>query len=67
MMFPGANARIFRNEAGEVLGWDYPSDNPNDDWDEFDQAFEGEQPDDWCPTCRTFVRPDSSDELDHEH
>jgi hypothetical protein len=24
-MFPGANAQIYRNEAGEPIGWDYPS------------------------------------------
>lgn len=25
-MFPGANAQVYRNEAGEPLGWDYPTD-----------------------------------------
>jgi hypothetical protein len=25
-MFPGANARIYTNEAGEPIGWDYPPD-----------------------------------------
>lgn len=24
-LFPGANAQVYRNEAGEPLGWDYPS------------------------------------------
>ncbi|MHB1762671.1 MAG: hypothetical protein ACYCS4_08030 [Acidimicrobiales bacterium] len=23
-MFPGPGAQIYRNEAGEVLGWDFP-------------------------------------------
>lgn len=25
-MFPGANARIYYNDAGEPTGWDYPPD-----------------------------------------
>lgn len=29
-MFPGAGAQIYRNDAGEVLGWDYPSTDPSD-------------------------------------
>ncbi len=42
-MFPGANASIIRNEAGEVLGWDYPGEpdyDPTDflaAWDEDDE------------------------------
>lgn len=28
-MFPGPNAEIIRNEAGEPIGWDYPPD-PSD-------------------------------------
>ncbi len=44
-MFPGPGARIYRNEAGEPLGWDYPSDDPTDYYDseaaaEADAAFE---------------------------
>lgn len=38
-MFPGAGANIYRNEAGEPLGWDYPSydEPPNpDDFDRYD-------------------------------
>lgn len=26
-MFPGPNANVYYNEAGEPLGWDYPSDD----------------------------------------
>ena len=26
-MFPGAGARIIKNEDGEPIGWDYPSDD----------------------------------------
>ena len=35
-MFPGANAHVYYNEAGEPTGWDYPS--------YADDAFD---PDDW--------------------
>lgn len=31
MTFPGAGAQIYRNEDGEVLGWDYP--DRDDRWD----------------------------------
>lgn len=31
-MFPGPGAQIIRNEAGEVIGWDYPSNDLNDLW-----------------------------------
>ena len=26
-MFPGPNAVVYRNEAGEPIGWDYPADD----------------------------------------
>jgi len=29
-MFPGPGAQIYRNEVGEVLGWDYPGDDERD-------------------------------------
>lgn len=29
-MFPGPNAQVYYNEAGEPTGWDYPSDDPMD-------------------------------------
>ncbi len=35
MTFPGYGAQIYYNDAGEVLGWDYPSyDEPPDPWDD---------------------------------
>jgi hypothetical protein len=40
-MFPGAHASIYRNEAGEVTGWDYPGEDDgirdvsDADWDEY--------------------------------
>lgn len=43
-MFPGANATIFANEAGEPVGWDYPDDDPrpDHDWyaDDLDLGFD---------------------------
>ena len=27
-MFPGAGAHVYYNEAGEPIGWDYPSYEP---------------------------------------
>lgn len=38
-MFPGPGAQIIRNEAGELLGWDYPSEEPDFDEDEADRRF----------------------------
>ncbi len=39
-IFPGPNAQIYKNEAGEVLGWDYPSDEPPDfDEDEAERRY----------------------------
>ncbi len=37
-MFPGAHAVVYYNDAGEPLGWDYPSSDegdsdPHDDYD----------------------------------
>lgn len=26
-MFPGASAIVYRNDAGEPIGWDYPSED----------------------------------------
>lgn len=38
-MFPGAGARVYTNEEGEVLGWDYPSyDEP--DYDPYDDCYD---------------------------
>jgi hypothetical protein len=37
-MFPGPGATIYRNEAGEVLGWDYPPDEGFFDYDDDEVA-----------------------------
>lgn len=47
-MFPGANAQIYRNEAGEPIGWDYPSDEPYDPYD--DDSYHRQ--DEWLPGPR---------------
>lgn len=57
-MFPGPGAEIIRNEEGEVLGWDYPSQDdsydPRDDFgpepdrcEEHDQIDCGEHHHEW--------------------
>lgn len=33
-MFPGADARVYYNDEGEPLGWDYPSDPDSNDINE---------------------------------
>ena len=55
-MFPGPHAQVYYNEAGEPLGWDYPSHDeppePSDEderrWDAMaaraeDRAYEAEE------------------------
>lgn len=42
-MFPGANAQVYRNEAGEPIGWDYPSygdDYYDDHYENWEVEFE---------------------------
>lgn len=53
-MFPGAGAQVYYNEAGEPLGWDYPShDDPYD-------------PDDFLDRDEDFDDEEESDEEDYE-
>jgi hypothetical protein len=42
-MFPGAGATIYRNEAGEVTGWDYPAEP---DYDPFADLYDEDDEDD---------------------
>lgn len=40
-MFPGSDAQVYYNEAGEPLGWDYPSyddDYGCDPYDDYDRC-----------------------------
>jgi hypothetical protein len=47
-MFPGPGARIYYNEAGEPLGWDYPSYDEGDS-DPYDGADDRDyDEDEWC-------------------
>lgn len=56
-MFPTAHSQIYRNEAGEVTGWDNPSyDEPEYDPDDF---LPGEDEDvcEWCGEEGTDANP----------
>jgi hypothetical protein len=47
-MFPTANSQVYRNEAGEVLGWDNPGyddgPDPDDYYDQFDDGDYDQEP-----------------------
>jgi len=47
-MFPGPHAHVYRNEAGEPVGWDYPSDDAYDvsDYYENDRDYDDDEGDD---------------------
>ncbi len=49
-MFPGAGAQVYRNEAGEPLGWDYPSEPDFDPFDGLDDR-EDDRFDGGCIDC----------------
>lgn len=46
MAFPGPNAHVYYNDAGEPLGWDYPSDEPYEmdpeEQDRLEQKYQAE-------------------------
>lgn len=53
-MFPGPGAVVYRNEAGEPLGWDYPSYEPDvsDPYDEYEaQNYDTDE----CGACGEYV------------
>ncbi|HEX8109782.1 MAG TPA: hypothetical protein VF516_18755 [Kofleriaceae bacterium] len=55
-MFPGANASVYHNEAGEPLGWDTPDDDGPYDPDAYLMGdYDDQEPD------------DDDDEGDDEH
>lgn len=62
MVFPGAGAQVYYNEAGEPTGWDYPSEmneaDMQDELDDRDVPFE-------CECGGTFYADSDEDVLDH--
>jgi hypothetical protein len=59
-MFPGAGASVYRNEAGEVLGWDYPDDGPYDP----DDYLPGYENDDMDDEPDVWICDDDGEEFD---
>ena len=57
-MFPGGGAEVFYNEAGEPLGWDNPSYDPDD----YAQGYDG---DDWLAVRSQY--DDSYDPVDDDY
>lgn len=49
-MFPGPGAVVYRNEAGEPLGWDYPDQGPPD----VDAFYEAQDPYLRCERCHAL-------------
>jgi hypothetical protein len=67
-MFPGAGANIYRNEAGEVLGWDYPSEPDPYDYDDerpevWDEDDDDEPEPDEEPEPEQFIDPATEDDI----
>jgi hypothetical protein len=59
-MFPGAGAVVYRNEAGEPLGWDYPSEpDPYDAYDEDPRDYYDEDVE--CVSCGAWFEIHRSD------
>lgn len=54
-MFPGASATVYRNEDGEPIGWDYPSEpdpgDMQDDWYD-DDWYDDYEDDEDCDCFR---------------
>ena len=48
-MFPTAYSNIYRNESGEVIGWDNDYDYEPDPDDFYDSW--GDEPESWCKRC----------------
>lgn len=59
MNFPTAGARVYYNEAGEPLDWDYPSydaPDPDDDYDSY--VPEDDDDEDQAAANGYFSRPE---------
>ena len=63
-MFPGAGARVYYNEAGEPIGWDYPAD---DDGPDFDDRDDREVEPFICPADHDEIWPDDEDAILSHH
>jgi hypothetical protein len=59
--FPGAGARIFTNDAGEVVGWDYPSDP--DPADRYDDRDDGPEVEPFECKCGEEIWPDDTEAI----
>lgn len=53
-MFPGSHASVYYNEAGEVLGWDYPCE-PEYDPDAY-LAWDDDEDDEDVERCEADAR-----------
>lgn len=61
-MFPGPGAQVYYNDAGEPLGWDYPSDpDPADAYDDRDADYPEVEP--FRCKCGDEVWPDDEDAI----
>lgn len=70
-MFPGYGAEIYRNEAGEVLGWDSgygfePEYKPEEEVYGFDYDFDEDECPDECPRCGLDLE-DEGYPIRHQH
>lgn len=66
-MFPGPGAQVIYNDAGEPLGWDYPSydEGDSDPYDDFDRAHS--RADNAAEERWERLEEMDDDELLHEH
>lgn len=60
-MFPGPGAVVYRNEAGEPLGWDYPSSDYDDGWQD-DDRYDDRDHYPECDVCGAEFDINRSDE-----
>jgi hypothetical protein len=58
-VFPGAEASVYRNEAGEPLGWDYPSYDSGEDWMEEERRLGG-----YTRRCKSCGAPEDDCECE---
>lgn len=54
-LFPGAGAQVYRNEAGEPIGWDYPDTDPP--YDDNQDPYQQLDASDYCDCGEPHVDP----------